>query len=56
VIGAEGDRLRDEGLRRASQFSWGATAQSTLDVYREVAEMRRRRPAVRSSTYRVLGG
>ncbi len=56
VIDGEGDRLRDEGLRRASQFTWGATAQSTLDVYREVAEMRRRRPAARSSTYRVLGG
>ena len=37
------DRLRDEGLRRASQFTWGATAASTLDVYREVAERRKRR-------------
>ena len=37
------DRLRDEGLRRASQFTWGATAASTLDVYREVAERRRHR-------------
>jgi glycosyltransferase involved in cell wall biosynthesis len=35
------DRLRDEGLRRASQFTWGATGASTLDVYREVAERRR---------------
>ncbi len=26
------------GLRRASQFTWGATAAATLDVYREVAE------------------
>ena len=37
------DRLRDEGLRRASEFTWGATAASTLDVYREVAERRERR-------------
>jgi glycosyltransferase involved in cell wall biosynthesis len=36
------DRLRDMGLRRASQFTWGATAASTLDVYREAAERRKR--------------
>jgi glycosyltransferase involved in cell wall biosynthesis len=35
------DRLRETGLRRAGQFTWGATAASTLDVYREVAERRR---------------
>jgi glycosyltransferase involved in cell wall biosynthesis len=35
------DRLRDLGFRRASQFTWGATAAATLDVYREVAEHRR---------------
>ena len=35
------DGLRDAGLRRARQFTWGATAASTLDVYREVAERRR---------------
>jgi glycosyltransferase involved in cell wall biosynthesis len=35
------DRLRDAGLKRASQFTWGATAASTLDVYREVSERRR---------------
>jgi glycosyltransferase involved in cell wall biosynthesis len=35
------DRLRDAGLKRASQFTWGATAASTLDVYRDVAERRR---------------
>lgn len=39
------DRLRDRGLRRASEFTWGATGASTLDVYREVAERRRHRPA-----------
>jgi glycosyltransferase involved in cell wall biosynthesis len=37
------DRLRDDGLRRASQFTWGSTAASTLDVYREAAEHRRHR-------------
>ncbi|MEX1007274.1 MAG: glycosyltransferase family 1 protein [Acidimicrobiia bacterium] len=35
------ERLRDQGLRRAAQFTWGATAASTLDVYRQVAERRR---------------
>ena len=35
------DRLREAGLQRAGQFTWGATAASTLDVYREVAERRR---------------
>jgi len=37
------DRLRDLGLQRAAQFTWGATAASTLDVYREVAERREHR-------------
>jgi len=37
------DRLRDLGLRRAAEFTWGATAASTLDVYREAAEGKRRR-------------
>jgi glycosyltransferase involved in cell wall biosynthesis len=37
------DRLRELGLRRAAEFTWGATAASTLDVYREVAERRRNR-------------
>ena len=36
------DRLRDLGLRRVGQFTWGATAAATLDVYREAAERRRR--------------
>jgi glycosyltransferase involved in cell wall biosynthesis len=35
------DRLRELGLRRAAQFTWGATGASTLDVYRETAERRR---------------
>jgi glycosyltransferase involved in cell wall biosynthesis len=39
---AAGDRLRDLGLRRAAQFTWGATAASTLDVYREVYQNRRK--------------
>jgi glycosyltransferase involved in cell wall biosynthesis len=37
------DRLRDDGLRRAGEFTWAATAAATLDVYREVAELRRQR-------------
>jgi len=41
AIGPGRDRIRDDGLRRAGQFTWGATAASTLDVYREVAERRR---------------
>jgi glycosyltransferase involved in cell wall biosynthesis len=42
TAGPDRDRLRDMGLRRASQFTWGATAASTLDVYREAAERRKR--------------
>jgi glycosyltransferase involved in cell wall biosynthesis len=38
------DRLRDAGLRRAGQFTWAATGASTLDVYRDLAERRRRQP------------
>ena len=37
------DRLRELGLKRASQFTWGATGAATLDVYREAAERRRGR-------------
>jgi glycosyltransferase involved in cell wall biosynthesis len=37
------DRMRDLGLKRAAQFTWGATAAATLDVYREAAESRERR-------------
>ena len=36
------DRLRDLGLKRASQFTWAATGAATLDVYREAAERRRK--------------
>jgi len=43
AIGSASDRLRIAGQRRAAQFNWGATAQATLDVYREVAERRGRR-------------
>ena len=42
AVGPGRDRLRDEGLRRAAQFTWEATAASTLDVYREVAERRKK--------------
>jgi glycosyltransferase involved in cell wall biosynthesis len=43
AVGPGRDHLRELGLKRASQFSWGSTAGSTLDVYREVAELRRGR-------------
>jgi hypothetical protein len=39
------DRLRDMRFRRAGEFTWAASAASTRDVYREVAERRRRRRA-----------
>jgi glycosyltransferase involved in cell wall biosynthesis len=32
--------LRDRGLRRANQFSWGRTAKETLDVYERFVNMR----------------
>ncbi|HXY65524.1 MAG TPA: glycosyltransferase family 1 protein [Mycobacterium sp.] len=41
AVRGDGDRLRAAGLRRARDFTWAATAQATLDVYREVAERRR---------------
>lgn len=31
-------RLRTAGLRRAREFTWAATAQATLDAYREVVD------------------
>ena len=34
--GPDGRGLRERGLRRAAEFTWGATAAATLDVYREV--------------------
>jgi glycosyltransferase involved in cell wall biosynthesis len=40
AMGPGRDGLRAAGLQRASQFTWGATAASTLEVYREVAERR----------------
>jgi glycosyltransferase involved in cell wall biosynthesis len=43
AAGPQRDRLREAGLRRASQFTWAATGAATLDVYREVAERRRER-------------
>jgi glycosyltransferase involved in cell wall biosynthesis len=37
------DQLKTRGLIRSQQFTWAATAQATLDVYREAAERRRHR-------------
>jgi glycosyltransferase involved in cell wall biosynthesis len=44
-VAPDRDRLRDMRFRRAGEFTWAAAAASTLDVYREVAERRRRRRA-----------
>jgi glycosyltransferase involved in cell wall biosynthesis len=43
ACGPEGERLRASGLERAAEFSWDATAERTLDVYREVHQRRGRR-------------
>ncbi len=43
AVGPGRDHLRELGLKRASQFTWAATAASTLDVYRESAERRQHR-------------
>ena len=43
AVGPGGIACATLGLRRAGQFTWGATAASTLDVYREAAERRRHR-------------
>jgi glycosyltransferase involved in cell wall biosynthesis len=43
ALGPGRDRLRDLGLRRAAEFTWGATAAATLEVYREVDERREHR-------------
>jgi len=36
ACGPEGERLRAAGPERAGEFTWGATAERTLAVYREV--------------------
>ncbi|MEU4601858.1 glycosyltransferase family 1 protein [Kribbella sp. NPDC023972] len=41
ACGAEGDRLRSCGPLRAREFTWAATAERTLAVYREVHARRR---------------
>jgi glycosyltransferase involved in cell wall biosynthesis len=43
AIGSASPRLRTEGLRRAQHFTWGATAEATLEAYREAMQRRRRR-------------
>jgi glycosyltransferase involved in cell wall biosynthesis len=40
ATGSETTRMRADGVRRAQEFTWGAVAAGTLDVYREVAERR----------------
>jgi glycosyltransferase involved in cell wall biosynthesis len=36
ACGPEGERLRAAGPERAAEFTWAATAERTLAVYREV--------------------
>jgi glycosyltransferase involved in cell wall biosynthesis len=43
ATGSARDQLIEKGLRRAGEFTWSATGAATLDVYREVAERRRKR-------------
>jgi glycosyltransferase involved in cell wall biosynthesis len=43
AIGPRLDWLREQGLRRAAQFTWASTGAKTLDIYREVGEKRRAR-------------
>jgi glycosyltransferase involved in cell wall biosynthesis len=43
AIESASPRLRTEGLRRAQDFTWGATAGATLEAYREAMQRRRRR-------------
>jgi glycosyltransferase involved in cell wall biosynthesis len=41
ACGTEGTLLRKLGLERAQDFTWGATAERTLEVYRQVHARRR---------------
>ena len=43
ACGPEGERLRAAGPDRAAEFTWAATAERTLAVYREVYAKRRER-------------
>jgi glycosyltransferase involved in cell wall biosynthesis len=42
ALGSEVPRLRNEGLRRAQKFTWDATAEATLNAYRQAAEQPQR--------------
>ncbi len=42
ATGTAREGLIDRGLRRAGEFTWAACGSATLDVYREVAERRRK--------------
>jgi glycosyltransferase involved in cell wall biosynthesis len=43
ACGPEGERLRTAGPQRAGEFTWSATAERTLAVYREVYAARAER-------------
>jgi len=44
------DKLRQRGYEQAKKFSWDASAQRILDVYKEVAGGARARAEVHSLT------
>jgi len=41
ACGPKADEFRKRGIRRAADFTWAATAEATLNVYRQVARNRR---------------
>jgi glycosyltransferase involved in cell wall biosynthesis len=43
ALGPRSAWLREQGLKRASEFTWAATGAATLDVYREAADLKRLR-------------
>ena len=43
ACGPQSEHLRERGLSRAGEFNWAATAEATLNVYREVARRRTER-------------
>jgi len=50
ALGPKSAALRQRGLARAAEFTWGRTASQTLEVYREVAKSRQaKRPITREA-------
>jgi glycosyltransferase involved in cell wall biosynthesis len=55
ACGAAGDQLRAAGLARAAQFTWAATAERTLAVYRQVHAQREQVRRARRVSRRTAG-